>query len=80
MMQRAAPAGAPGAAGSSALRRGQWLCADETHWRIRTGQLTVAVTVLALAAGPHAFNLLPLCPDPVVTSGEHGRRSLPESQ
>lgn len=59
---RAAPAGALGAAGPSALRRGQRLCAVETRWRMVAGRLMVAVTILGLAAGPYAFNLLPLCP------------------
>jgi Zn-dependent protease with chaperone function len=62
MGHRAAPAGALGAAGPSALQRGQRLCVDETLWRMTTGWLTTAVTVLALAAGPYAFSLLPLCP------------------
>jgi Zn-dependent protease with chaperone function len=62
MSHRPAPAGALGAAGPSALGRGQRLCATEALWRIAAGRLIVAVTVVALAAGPYAFNLLPLCP------------------
>jgi Zn-dependent protease with chaperone function len=64
MSVRSAPAGALGAAGPSALARGLRLCAAEPAWRTRTDRLTLAVTILALAAGPYLSAALPPCPHP----------------
>jgi Zn-dependent protease with chaperone function len=62
MGSRAAPVGALGAAGPSALTRGLRLCANDPAWRVGTERLVLAVTVLALAAGPPLWAVLPFCP------------------
>jgi hypothetical protein len=62
MSKRAAPVGALGAAGPSALARGMRLCATEPGWRVCTGRMLVALTVLLLAGGPYLSATLPPCP------------------
>jgi Zn-dependent protease with chaperone function len=57
-----APVGALGIAGVSALARGLRLCATEPAWRVSAERLALAVTVLALAAGPYLSAALPFCP------------------
>jgi Zn-dependent protease with chaperone function len=64
MSVRSAPAGALGAAGPSALTRGMRLCVVEPVWRVRVGQLGLALTVLLLGAGPYLWAALPVCPHP----------------
>ena len=52
-------------AGPSALTRGMRLCVVESVWRVRMGQLGLALTVLVLGAGPYLWAALPVCSLPM---------------
>lgn len=62
--RRAAPVGALGVAGPSALSRGLRLSGVQPAWRVCLGRVGLAVTVVALAAGPYLYSVSPLCARP----------------